>query len=44
MSTAQTGENWFEVFQAISPYSWGYLGIALTLTLSIIGAAWYLSV
>jgi V-type H+-transporting ATPase proteolipid subunit len=31
---------WSEVLENISPYSWAYLGIALGLGLSIIGAAW----
>lgn len=32
--------SWAEVLRSISPYSWAYLGIASSLFLSIIGAAW----
>ncbi len=32
--------NWADVFYSISPYTWGYLGVAFALGLSIIGAAW----
>jgi hypothetical protein len=31
---------WADVFYSISPHTWGYLGVALALGLSIIGAAW----
>ena len=33
--------GWREMFNCISPYSWGYMGVAIALTFSIIGAAWY---
>ncbi|SBS93900.1 V-type proton ATPase 21 kDa proteolipid subunit, putative [Plasmodium ovale] len=32
--------SWFEIIRSISPYNWGLLGVALSLFLSIIGAAW----
>lgn len=31
-----------DVFYGISPYHWGYIGIALALGLSIAGAAWFI--
>jgi F0F1-type ATP synthase membrane subunit c/vacuolar-type H+-ATPase subunit K len=33
--------GWKDMFFCISPYSWAYMGVALALGLSIIGAAWY---
>lgn len=33
-------ETWAGLFECISPYSWAYVGLALGLGLSIIGAAW----
>ena len=38
---AQTYEDWGQVFYNISPYSWAYMGIAIALGASVIGAAWY---
>ena len=35
---AYTG--WMDLFYCISPYSFFYVGLALSLTLSILGAAW----
>jgi V-type H+-transporting ATPase proteolipid subunit len=32
--------NWSEILEDLSPYSWAYIGIALGLSLSVIGAAW----
>merc|ERR1719217_492808 len=32
--------SWFCTLEAISPYQWAYLGIALALGLSVLGAAW----
>lgn len=40
MSTITT---WGELFYNISPYSWAYVGIAIALGASVIGAAWYSS-
>ena len=37
-----TYDTWSEVFYNISPYSWAYVGIALSLAASIIGAGWYI--
>ena len=35
-----TEPTWGELFYAISPYSWCYVGVAIALTWSIMGAAW----
>lgn len=35
-------ENWGDLFYAISPYSWAYVGMGIALGASVIGAAWYL--
>lgn len=32
--------SWSEIIRSISPYNWAFLGIAASLFLSIIGAAW----
>lgn len=32
--------GWKDVWWCISPYSWGYLGVAMALFFSVIGAAW----
>ncbi|CRH00814.1 V-type proton ATPase 21 kDa proteolipid subunit, putative [Plasmodium relictum] len=32
--------SWYEIVRSISPYNWALLGIAFSLFLSIIGAAW----
>ena len=32
--------GWKDMFYCISPYSWAYLGVAIALALSIIGASW----
>jgi V-type H+-transporting ATPase proteolipid subunit len=32
--------EWGQLFYDIDPYSWGYLGVAIALGLSIVGAAW----
>lgn len=32
--------TWADILSSISPYSWAYVGLALSLGLSIIGAAW----
>ena len=33
--------GWKDVWFCISPYSWGYVGVAMALFFSVIGAAWY---
>ena len=33
-------DYWSEILNNLSPYSWAYIGIALGLGLSIVGAAW----
>jgi F0F1-type ATP synthase membrane subunit c/vacuolar-type H+-ATPase subunit K len=33
-------EGWKDVFYCMDPSSWAYMGVALALGLSIIGAAW----
>lgn len=33
-------EGWKDMFYCIHPLSWAYLGVALSIGLSIIGAAW----
>lgn len=34
--------GWTDMFYCISPYSWAYMGVAIALGFSIIGAAWYI--
>jgi hypothetical protein len=34
-------KNWADIFYNIEPYSWAYVGIALSLAASILGAGWY---
>ena len=36
----ETIESWGEMFYCINPYSWAYLGVAMAITLSILGAVW----
>lgn len=33
--------GWKDVWYCISPNSWGYVGVAMALFFSVIGAAWY---
>ncbi len=41
-SVCTTGEyaGWKDMFYCTDPFSWAYMGVALALGLSIIGAAW----
>ncbi len=32
--------NWGDMIYCINPYSWAYLGVAMAITLSILGAVW----
>jgi hypothetical protein len=32
--------DWGHVISCISPYSWAYVGIGITLGASVVGAAW----
>ena len=32
--------QWSDLFYQVSPYSWAYIGIAIALGISIVGAAW----
>jgi len=34
------GGNWPDIFNNVSPHAWAYFGMALSLGLSVIGAAW----
>ncbi len=36
----QDYQGWRDMFYCIEPTSWAYMGVALSLGLSIIGAAW----
>ena len=38
--TAGQYSGWKDMFYCIDPHSWAYMGVALSLGLSIIGAAW----
>ena len=40
MSIVLDSNAWSDLFAAITPWSWGYLGIGIGLGTSIIGAAW----
>jgi hypothetical protein len=33
--------GWKDMFYCIDPNAWAYMGVALSLGLSIIGASWY---
>ena len=33
-------KSWGQMIYCIYPYSWAYLGVALSITLSILGAVW----
>merc|ERR1719326_1914452 len=39
-STTCFEDSWMCTLEAISPYHWAYLGIAFSLGLSVLGAAW----
>ena len=33
-------EGWKDMFYCLSPVSWAYVGVAISLTFSILGAGW----
>ena len=37
---AQYDGGWYDILMNINPYLWAYLGLALSLGFSVIGAAW----
>lgn len=39
-STSALPTAWADIFYSITPHTWGYIGVALALGLSILGAAW----
>mmetsp|Transcript_35736 Transcript_35736/g.48210 ORF Transcript_35736/g.48210 Transcript_35736/m.48210 type:complete len:99 (-) Transcript_35736:378-674(-) len=41
MNTAENHiEGWMDLWYCIDPNAWAFIGLALALTLSVIGAAW----
>lgn len=40
MVMCDTITSWGEMLYCIDPYSWAYIGVALAITLSILGAVW----
>ena len=40
MSLCQSPASWGEILYCVNPYSWAYLGVALSVTLAIVGAVW----
>jgi len=41
MNVCENPAGWLDTLYCIDPYSWGYLGIAMAMGISIIGAGWY---
>jgi len=35
-----TYQGWMDMFYCISPYAWAWMGLAMALGFSIVGAAW----
>ena len=40
MSTCEAIESWGQMLYCVYPYSWAYMGVALSIALSIVGAVW----
>lgn len=40
MEACQNATSWGQILYCVYPYSWAYMGVALSITLSILGAVW----
>ena len=41
MSICENPQTWSDALYCIDPYFYAYLGVAISMGISIIGAAWY---